>query len=129
MKTDAEVLCDTGVISRYLTRVPEVLEKIMEIDPDNIRISVVTRTELLNWLGNYRGLEKKTRVKLLREIKSLPIVHFNRDISEIYSTLSDRDMVAKPADLLIGATAKYHDMPLYTLNRKDFVKFGIQLVD
>jgi len=122
------VLCDTGVISRFLTRVPDVVAKVADFGSESLCISVVTRTELLNWLSHYRTLDKKTRMELLRGIKSFTPLHINEDISKIYTEFSDADMVAKLADLLIGATASHHKMPLYTLNKKDFVKFGLTLV-
>jgi len=126
--TTTQVLCDTGTISRYLTNKPEELEKITEINEESgFCISIVSRIELFNWLGLYRGLDKSERAVLLRSIKNIQVIHLNENISKLATEFSNRDMVAKPADLLIGATARYHNMRLYTLNKKDFVKFGLTL--
>jgi len=127
MTATAWILCDTGVISRYLTDVPGVVEKVVAIGK-GVCVSVVTRMELLNWLSNYRGLSKKERMDFLRRIKNLHVIHVSEAISELAMGFSDSDVVAKPADLLIGATASYHNIPLYTLNRKDFAKFGLSLI-
>jgi len=126
MTKTAWILCDTGVVSRYLTGVPGIAEKVVAIGK-GICVSVVTRMELLNWLSNYRGLSPKRRMEVLKAIKKLHVIHVNEAISELAMGFSDSDVVAKPADLLIGATTYHYGLPLFTLNTKDFARLGVEM--
>jgi len=121
------VILDTGVVSRYLTGVPEVCEKVDGIGRENCRISIVSRMELHNWLAGYRTVDKAERARLLREIRSFPLLHLNKEISRTALGYTDQDFSAKPGDLLTGATAYHRDFPLFTLNTKDFVRLGVEM--
>lgn len=123
------VVFDTGIISRLLGRKQNkaIFDKTEKIGFENICISIITRVELFNWLSCYKELTKSERAKALKIIKAFPVIQINENISKIAQGFSDKDINAKPNDLLIGATAYYHGFSLYTLNKKDFNKFGIDL--
>jgi len=120
-------MLDTGIVSRYLGKVPEVCEKVDGIGKDNCRVSVVSRVELHNWLSGYRTVDKAERARLLREIRSFPVLHINEEISDNALVYANADLSAKPADLLIGATAYHYGFPLFTLNTKDFARLGVEM--
>jgi len=121
-------MLDTGIVSRYVAgNHPGISERIAEIGKDNCRISVVSRVELHNWISGYRTVDKAERARLLREIRSFSILHLNEEISDNVLVYANADLSAKPADLLIGATAYHYGLPLLTLNTKDFARLGVEM--
>ncbi len=124
------IICDTGVISRYLKGEFPCLNKIMEIGLENIYITPIVRIELHRWLSVYKGLTLQQRKFINETIKKLPIIHLNTNISKIAIEISDKDNSLDASDILIGATAIYNKIPLYTINKKHFKRMkGIKLVD
>ncbi len=124
------VICDTGVISRYLLSTPLFEETVrLRIGTPNIRITPVIRIELLNWVSGFRQLTKSQRASMLRVIRTTPLLHITQGISELAVELSNRYINSKASDTLIAATALYHDLPVYTLNKKDFQPLGVTLFE
>lgn len=122
-------LLDTNIVSRYLTRVPHFVELIIySIGIEKVCISVVTKIELLNWLSNYKGLTIQERNTFKKFIIALPIKHINTSISKIADELVSKNINTKPADTLIGATAKYYDLVIVTTNDKDFSQTGCLII-
>jgi len=97
------------------------------IGRENCRASIVSRMELHNWLAGCRAVDKAERARLLREIRSFPLLRLNGEISRTALGYTDQDFSARPGDLLIGATAYYRGFPLFTLNTKDFVRLGVEM--
>ena len=52
------VICDTNIISKFLERVPSVVENIEAIGTDNIAITPVILIELNKWLSAFKGIDK-----------------------------------------------------------------------
>ena len=125
MTLQDRVLCDTGTISRYLTKSNADIVHYIDnlIGLHNIVITPINRIELLNWLSGYQNLDVAKRRIYTKFIKTIPLVHINENISKIAVELVDKHINSKPADTFIGATAIYHKIPLYTLNHKDFKIF------
>ena len=48
------------------------------------------------------------------------MLHLNKGISELSIDISKKDNSLDPADILIGATGVYYDLPVYTHNLKHF---------
>ena len=115
------IICDTGIISRYLTfSNKQVVTKINEIGIENICTTPLNRIELLNWLSGYKKLDLIDRRYFLKFIRSIPIIHINEAISKLAIEMSDDQINSKPADTFIAAIAKYHKTPIYSLNNKHF---------
>lgn len=122
------VICDTGVYSRAGVGAEPYFSTIYSrIGPDNAFITPVIRIELYNWLSGYHSLTKSERNKILNQIKAFPIIHLTEEISKLAITLADKHINSKPGDTLIAATALYYDLPVYTLNKKDFQPLGVKL--
>jgi len=122
------VILDTGIVSRYVAgNHPAISERVAEIGKENCRISIVSRVELHNWLSGYRTVDKAARARFLRDIRSFLVLHLNEEISRTALGYTDLDFSAKPADLLIGATAYHYGFTLLTLNTKDFVRLGVEM--
>ena len=127
---DKPVICDTGVLSRYILETPSFLETVeRRIGVSNIRITLVIRIELLNWLSGFRQLTKRERSQALRRIRRYELLHITQPISELALELSDKHINSKPGDTLIAATALYHALPVCTINKSDFRQLGVQLFE
>ena len=114
------VICDTNIISKYLERVPKVVENIETIGIENIAITPVILIELNKWLSVFKGIDKPTRQKYKKKFDTLKMLHLNKSISELSIDISKKDNSLDPADILIGATGVYYDLPVYTHNLKHF---------
>ncbi len=124
------VICDTGVLRRYFGKREAFMKMVNSVGFENIVITPVIRIELHRWLSVYKGLNKSERRLYDKLIKSLPILHINSNISKIAVEISDHDNSLDAPDVLIGATAIYHKIPLLTANKKHFkrMKKGIKII-
>lgn len=120
----SKVICDTGVISRYLRGNPTYIDKVDSIGFENIIITPIVRIELHRWLSLYRGLTASERSSFNRIIRNIPLIHINSNISRLAVEISDSDNSLDSADILIGSTAVYHEMPLLTINQRHFRRIG-----
>ena len=114
------VICDTNIISKYLEGVPLVVKKINAIGTDNVAITPVILIELNKWLSVFKGIDKPTRQKYKKKFDTIKMLHLNKSISELSIEISKKDNSLEPADILIGATGAYYDVPVYTHNVKHF---------
>jgi hypothetical protein len=108
--------------------------------PDQISISALTLAELTS--GTYAvadDLERARRQNRLqryeREVESLSFdPGCARAYGPVYAAITSagrKPRGSRIVDLMIAATALAHDLPLYTLNRKDLSGLGglIEIVD
>lgn len=114
------VICDTNIISKFLEGVPSVVKNIEAIGTDNIAITPVILIELNKWLSAFKGIDKPTRLKYKKKFDTLKMLHLNKGISELSIEISKKDNSLEPADILIGATGVYYEVPVYTHNLKHF---------
>ncbi len=115
-----KVICDTNIISGYLTGNEYVIEELQSIGLENIAMTPVIYMELLRWLSVYKGLTKEQRKEYKKVFSSLKMIHLNEGISVLAMGISDEINSLEPADVLIGASAVFYNIPLFTLNRKHF---------
>ncbi|WP_314201276.1 PIN domain-containing protein [Capnocytophaga sputigena] len=114
------VICDTNIISKYIVEDSQVQRQIRLIGLKNVIITPIVYIELMRWLSSYKGIPSSERVEIKRFIKGLKIYHINKAISELSIEISQKDNSLEPADILIGATGVYYDLPVYTHNLKHF---------
>ena len=114
------VICDTNIISKYIVEDSQVQRQIRLIGLKNVIITPIVYVELMRWLSSYKGIPSSERVEIKRFIKGLKIYHLNKAISELSIEISQKDNSLEPADILIGATGVYYDLPVYTHNLKHF---------
>lgn len=115
-------LLDTSVV---------IAESVSEL-PDEAAISVVTLAELHFGVHVARdAAARRLRVRRLAEIESrfdaLPVDEaVARAYGSLAHTLRTKKRSPRPRamDVLIAATAQVHDVPLFTLNPRDFEPFG-----
>lgn len=128
-----KVICDANVISSYIRTdkhfSPIAYDNINRLGLKNVCITPVIYIELFRWLSLYKGFIKTERLKIRKFIDSLNVLHINKNISILSVELSrGLNHLASP-DVLIGATAVYYDIALFTFNTKDFKQIkGIKLI-
>lgn len=115
-----KVICDTNVISGFITGDEKITQKLLEIGFENIAITPVIYTELLRWLSVYKGFTKEQRKEYKVIFADLKILHLNEGISVLAINISEEVNSLEPADVLIGASAIFYHLPLFTLNKKHF---------
>ena len=75
------------------------------------------KTTILNEFNS--SLESQMK-KEMKKFDTLNMLHLNKGISELSIDISKKDNSLDPADILIGATGVYYDLPVYTHNLKHF---------
>lgn len=133
-------LLDTDVVSQYtkLPPDPRVDAWVQRTDDRDLYISFVTYAEL--WYGIDLLPAGKRRTELENWIEGdLYMQFFNRvtgfslDVARRYGSIMARAKKnghnPSAMDVLIAATAAANGMVLATLNRKDFERLGVELVE
>ena len=114
------VICDTNIIGKYLFRDPSVVKQIGSIGLRNIYITPTVYIEIIHWLSSYKKFTRADRKEIKDFLDELKILHLNKGISELSIEISKKDNSLDVADILIGATGVYYDLPVYTHNIKHF---------
>ena len=115
-----KVICDTNIISNYISGDKNTIKEIDKIGVENIAITPSIYIELLRWLSCYKGFTKEERKEYKSIFSSLKMLHLNEDISVLGIGISEQINSLEPSDVLIGASAVFYNLPLYTLNKKHF---------
>jgi len=133
-------LLDTDIVSQYrkLPPNPRVDAWMQRTDDREMYISDITYAEI--WYGIHRLPPGKRRTDLEKWVEDdLYMQFFNRvvgvdlGVAERYGSLmarAERKGFSPGAmDTLIAAIAVHNGMKVATLNRKDFERLGVELVD
>ena len=86
----------------------------------NIYITPIVYIEIIHWLSSYKKFTRADRKEIKDFLDELKILHLNKGISELSIEISKKDNSLDVADILIGATGVYYDLPVYTHNIKHF---------
>jgi predicted nucleic acid-binding protein len=112
------IFCDTNILIEIYKGNNTIIDIIKEIGQQNVAISDVTCAELL-----YGARNKKELLAIRNDIDSLIILHIDSQISKLSVALVEKHSLSHKLslpDALIASTAIQHNIPLYTLNMKDF---------
>lgn len=112
------VLWDTNILIEHYKNNQQIIEELRKIGQENIVISIITVGELI-----YGALNKIELRRILQDISHLQVFHINSDIGNLHLDLMTDFSLSHNLtlpDAFIAATAIYHKIPLYTLNKKDF---------
>ncbi len=126
MATKSLVLCDTNIIIEFYKGNSSILAELRAIGQENIAVSIITAGELL-----YGALNKKESNRIKRDLAHLHLLHLDQTVGECFIDLMSEYSLSHNLSLpdgLIAATSLIEEIPLYTLNKKDFEYInGIQL--
>jgi predicted nucleic acid-binding protein len=133
-------LLDTDVISQLTKDQPHagVIRWINEQEEVDLFLSVATLLEIrvgieLADKGKKRELLERWLVDALPERFDDRIIPVERHVADLTGRIMARSRsegwLMGSMDALIGATAMVNEMGLATLNRKDFEKLGVELVE
>ena len=112
------VLCGTNILIELYKNNEAIIASLKSIGQKNIAISIVTTGELL-----YGALNKKELNIIKQDIAQLVSLSISSTVSDVFKELMIKYTLSHDlslADGLIAATAIEKDIPLYTLNLKDF---------
>lgn len=112
------ILCDTNIWIEFYKGNPQVLLALQQMGVENLAISAVSQAEL--YFGALNKQELRQIKRHLSAIHSYPldltVSHLFLQLMELYSLSHNLTI----PDALIASTALSYDVPLYTLNVKDF---------
>ena len=104
-------------------------------ESERVFVSAITVSELLMGVHRANTEERRNRRRTFVEtvISAVGVLEFNvvvaRVHSEIHSDLSNRGQLMGPHDLIIAATARFHDLPLLTDNVDEFSRVsGLKVI-
>ena len=121
------VIIDTCVLIELLRGNKTTIEKLYEYEQKDIFVTPVVVAEL------YRGARDKNEFGRCRNlIRKFSVLSINEDVIGIFDSIFENYSIShRPTipDMLIAATSVSYNIPLFTLNMKDF-RFipGIQLI-
>ena len=112
------VLCDTNILIDLSKRNQDIIQNLKAIGTVNVRVSAISAGEFI-----FGALNKADLVKINKALDAITIIQVSEEISKEGIALVKRYGLSHTLtvpDALIAATALIYDLPLYTLNRKDF---------
>jgi len=118
METKPIVLCDTNILIEFYKNNATILSELRSIGQENIAVSIVTAGELL-----YGALNKNELKVIKNDLSNLLVLSISGSIENCFLDLMSKYTLSHKLSLpdgLIAATAIVEDVPLYTLNIKDF---------
>jgi len=112
------IICDTDVLIEFYRNNRLIISKLKEIGQKNIGISIITSGELI-----YGALNKRELKQIKKNINSLSEIIINDNINNTFIDLLEKYSLShnlEIADAIIAATAITYNIPLFTLNKKDY---------
>lgn len=112
------VLCDTNILIEYFKGSPTISNQLQNIGIGSITVSTITVSELY-----FGALNKKELIQIKNNLSCLTQLPVSVPISNIFLNLMEKYALSHKLtipDAIIATTAIYHDVPLFTLNTKDF---------
>lgn len=104
---------------------PEVINKFLQYDPDDICISSITYGELMHGVEKSQAVEKN-RLALALFLSPIQILPFDAEASEAYgkirADLERKGTPIGPMDMLIAGHAQAENLVLVTNNTREFIR-------
>jgi len=121
------VILDTDILIEIVRKNIPIIQKCDKLGTQNLAISSISYSEFL--AGSHDKEDLQRNIKFLRKFKMLPInKNIDKLFTELYKTYAISHRPGIP-DMLIAATALYHNHAVLTNNKRHF-RFvpGIRLV-
>ncbi|MFC6224289.1 type II toxin-antitoxin system VapC family toxin [Hymenobacter artigasi] len=120
------ILLDTNIIIEFFKQNSTVVAELHRLELSNLAVSVVVAAEL--YQGALNTAELKLIEKGVARFRHLPLLpEIGEQILDLLRQYALSHRLQFP-DALIAATSLHHQIPLYTLNKKDFRYIaGLQL--
>ena len=120
-------LLDTCVLSDFVKGDVATMKRVKNSIPNELAISSITVMEIEYGILRIPGKKAENIRKIAHEfIEVINVLPFNQEISVeaavIRAELSRRGSLIGAYDVLIAATARYHDLIMVTANTKEFIK-------
>ena len=117
-------MLDTDICIYLMKKKPqEVLDRMRQIDPDDICVSSVTYAELACGVEKSAAVERN-RIALILMLANIKIMPFNDHAAFEYgivrSGLESKGQPIGPLDMMIAAHARALDLTLVTNNTREF---------
>ena len=112
------ILCDTNILIEFYKGNSDIVQELENVGLSNLAISVITAGELY-----FGARDKRELGQIKRNLSLLHQIPLDADISESYLALLEEYALShrlSVPDALIAASALSQNIPLYTLNLKDF---------
>ncbi|HUH73127.1 MAG TPA: type II toxin-antitoxin system VapC family toxin [Chitinophagales bacterium] len=112
------ILCDTNIFIEIYRGNFDIIQVVKSIGQHNIAVSDVTCAELL-----YGARNKRELLAIRKDLNKITIAPIEASISTLAVELVEKHALSHKLslpDALIGATAIFHNIELFTLNIKDF---------
>lgn len=117
---DKRLIClDTSILIDYYRKIDKLKTKFVQLSENySFAVSVITKFEILS------GINEKQRsfwTHIFSNIKVISLGEKDVEIAaQIVRTLKSRNKIIGLKDILIASTAIANDLPISTLNLKDF---------
>ncbi|MDN5210714.1 type II toxin-antitoxin system VapC family toxin [Fulvivirgaceae bacterium BMA12] len=112
------ILCDTNIVIELYKGNPAIQKTLKSIGQENITVSIITAGELI-----YGALNKRELARIKKDIAHLQTLGIDDAVCDKFLTLMSTYALSHQLSLpdgFIAATALAHQIPLYSLNKKDF---------
>lgn len=112
------ILCDTNILIEFYKGNSEIIDELQKTGFANLAVSVVTIGELF-----YGARDKQELGSIQKHLSLINRISLDADVSSHFLALLEEFALSHKLsvpDALIAATALSQDIPLYTLNLKDF---------
>jgi predicted nucleic acid-binding protein len=112
------MLCDTNILIEFYKGNSAIIDELHKVGLPNLAVSVITTGELF-----YGARDKPELLKMQKHLALMKQIPLDADISERFLTLLENYALShrlSVPDALIAATALSQNLPIYTLNIKDF---------
>ena len=116
-------LIDTDWVIDHLNKIDKVTQKLKELRPAGIALSVISLAELYE--GVYYSKDPATSQKVLSTLlRDFQVLGVDEEICKVFGKergkLRQRGKLVSDFDLLIASTCLYYNLPLLTNNRRHY---------
>ena len=125
-------LVDTDWAIEHLRGRPAVTQRLQDLQPEGLALSVISLAELYEGVFYSRNPEQSEEM-LNRFLQSVAVIGLDEEVAKVFGRERGRlralGMMIGDFDLLIGATALQYDLTLLSNNRQHFERIeGLRLV-